>query len=88
VFDPFMGSGTVASVAQRLGICRGTLALWLAAERKRTSGPFRAVEVVRETSKTSEASGEGRRFVVRTSRGLSIEGFSLDDVSELLRRLA
>jgi transposase-like protein len=79
---------SIASVARRLGICRGTLALWLAAERKVGKAPFRAVEIVRETPKTSESGEEGRRFVVRTRLGVSVEGLSLDDVSEILRRLA
>jgi hypothetical protein len=68
---------TLEAIGEELGVPWKTLSRWCTEEQKSASG-FRAVEIVATPS---------AKLVVHGPAGLRIEGFDLDGVVELLRRL-
>ncbi len=78
---------TLEALAQSLGLNLQTLKGWLQRQRESIvashAASLRAVRVVAETT----APG-ARRVTVWGPRGLRIDDLSLDDVAELVRRLA
>lgn len=75
---------SVKATARELGLSHHTLAYWRSEVKKpKSEGKIRRVRVVRDRNKRAEP----RTLVIRGAAGTTVEGLTVDDVVEILRRL-